>query len=91
MEKKERDLPQSYDKNKKTDTKFKQKVKRATYRSPEYNVQPFWRIGLAEFLLTDTSEKHKLGKGRLGLLPVKYCIQQFRAEVVNLSANQMPP
>ena len=42
---------------------MKQEAQRATYRAPEYNVQPFGGIGQSGHLFTDQPEKHKLGRG----------------------------
>ena len=35
---------------KRKDEKIKQEAQRATYRAPEYNVPPFWRIGQGSHL-----------------------------------------
>ena len=49
-------------------TRFKlQEAQRATYRAPEYNVPPFWRIGQGGHLFFDRPEKHKLGRGHWDL------------------------
>ena len=43
---------------------YKQEAQRATYCAPEYNVPLFWGIGQGQFLITDRTEKLKLGRGR---------------------------
>ena len=51
----------------------KQEAQRATYRAPEYNVPPFWRIGQGGHLVFPISPKNtNLVEDAEILLPVKF-------------------
>ena len=67
---------------------------RATYRAPEYNVQPFWGIGQGRhFCLLIRPKNTTLVEDVEILLPIKFRwipFSGFRGEVENDSANQRP-
>ena len=69
----------------------KQEAKRATYRAPEYNVAPFWRISQGGYLVFRIDPKNtNLVEDIEILLPVKFRwipFSSFRGEVENVSAN----
>ena len=75
-------------------TKSEQEAQRATYRAPEYNVPPFWRIGQGGHLVFPIGPKNtNLVEDVEILLPVKFRwipFSGFRGEVENVSANQRP-
>ena len=51
----------------------KQEAQRATYRAPEYNVPPFWRIGQGGHLVFPIGPKNtNLVEDVEILLPVKF-------------------
>ena len=70
----------------------KQEAQRATYRAPEYNVPPFWRIGQGSHLVFPIGPKNtNLVEDVEILLPVKFRwipFSGFRGEVWNVSDNQ---
>ena len=69
-----------------------QEAQRATYRAPEYNVGPFWRIGQGGHLVFPACPKNtNLVEDVEIFLPVNFCwipFSGFRGEVENVSANQ---
>ena len=71
---------------------WKQEAQGATYRAPEYNVPPFWRIGQGGHLVFPISPKYtNLVEDVEIFLPVTFhCrpFSSFRGEVENVSANQ---
>ena len=73
---------------------WQQEAQRATYRAPEYNVPPFWRIGQGGHLVFPIGPKNtNLVEDVEILLPVKFRwipFSGFRGEVENVSANQRP-
>ena len=75
-------------------TIVKQEAQRATYRSPEYNVRPFWQIGQGGHLVFPIGPKNtNLVEDVEILLPVKFrCrpFSSFRGNVENDSADQRP-
>ena len=77
-----------------SDGKTKQGTQRATYRTPEYNVPPFWRISQGgHFCLLFYKKKPGLGRGRWDLAFVTFRWIPFnviREEVENVSAYQTP-
>ena len=79
---------------KKLKSRHKQEAQRATYRAPEYNVPPFWRIGQGGHLVFPIGPKNtNLVEDVEILLPVKFRwipFSGFRGEVENVSANQRP-
>ena len=72
----------------------KQEAQRATYRAPEYNVPPFWRISQGGHLVFPIGPKNtNLVEDIEILLPVKFRwipFSGFRGEVENVSTNQKP-
>ena len=71
----------------------KQEAQRATYRAPEYNVPPFWRIGQGGLFFSIGPKNTNLVEDVEILLPVKFRwipFSGFRGEVENVSANQRP-
>ena len=73
---------------------FQQEAQRATYRTPEYNVPPFWRIGQGGHPVFPIGPKNtNFVEDIKILLPVKFHwipFSGFRGEVENVSANQRP-
>ena len=69
-------------------------AQRATYRAPEYNAPPFWRISQGSHLLFPISPKNtNLVEDVEILLPVKFPwipFRCFRGQVENVSANHRP-
>ena len=72
----------------------KQEAQRATYRAPEYNVPPFWKISQdGNFCLLISLKNTNLVEDVEILIPVKFLwipFNGFREEVENISANQRP-
>ena len=71
----------------------KQEAQRATYRAPEYNVQPFLRESAREAILFFGPKNINLVEDVEILLPVNFRwipFSRFRREVENVSANQRP-
>ena len=71
-------------------SKIKQEAQRATYRTPEYNVPPFWRIGQGGHLVFPIGPKNTNSVEDVEIfLPVKFRFRPFsgfRGEVENVSA-----
>ena len=74
--------------------KLKREAQRATYRAPEYNVPPFWRIGQGDHPVFPIGPKNtNLVEDVDIFLLVKFPwipFSGFRGEVQNVSANQRP-
>ena len=73
---------------------LKQEAQRATYRAPEYNVPPFWRIGQGGHPVFPIGPKNtNLVEDVEIFLLVKFRwipFSGFRGEVENVSAHQRP-
>ena len=70
-----------------------QQAQRATWRAPEYNVPPFWRICKGgHFLLISAKNINMVGDIQILLLVKFHWIpfRSFRGEVENVSAHQRP-
>ena len=72
----------------------KQEAQRATYRAPEYNMPPIWRIGQGGHLVFPIGPKNTNMVEDIEIfLPVKFPCRPFSGfswEVENVSANRKP-